>query len=281
MAKKNSNGTDSSQRNQGALYLGEPAHLGGSHDLATGIVEVRCLRSPDKETPNEDSAVVIPLSDDTLVLAVADGVGGARAGREASNIAVTTLQERLIAPGLAERGLRATVLDALEEANAAVMALNLGAATTLAVAEICGNEVRSYHVGDSEVLSVGQRGRLKLQVTPHSPTGFAVEAGILDADEALHHVQRHILSNVIGAEDMRIEVGAAVRLAQRDTVLLASDGLLDNLRLDEMVEVIRKGPLADAADRLVELAGHRMAGGDLDEPSKPDDLTIVLYRPRV
>ncbi|MEE8308543.1 MAG: protein phosphatase 2C domain-containing protein [Gammaproteobacteria bacterium] len=279
MAKKSSTSAAPNPLNQGALYLGDSASLFGSHRFTTGAVEVRSLRSPDKDTVNEDSAVVIPVSHDTLVLAVADGVGGARAGREASNIAVTTLQDRLNAPGLKERGLRATVLDALEEANAAVMALNLGAATTLVVAEIFANEVRSYHVGDSEVLGVGQRGRLKLQVTPHSPTGFAVEAGILDADEALHHVERHILSNVIGSEDMRIEVGTAVRLAQRDTVLLASDGLLDNLRLDEMVEVIRKGPLAVAADRLVELAAQRMAGSDLGDPSKPDDLTIVLYRP--
>jgi len=277
MAKQNSNSRTRS--NQGALYLGEPALLSGSHTFATGQVEVRSLRSPDKDTANEDSAVVIPLKDDTLVLAVADGVGGAKAGREASNIAVTVLQERLNASGLPERGLRATILDALEEANAAVMALNLGAATTLVVAEICLNEVRSYHVGDSEVLSVGQRGRLKLQVTPHSPTGFAVEAGILDADEALHHIERHVLSNVIGAEDMRIEVGTAIRLAPRDTVLLASDGLLDNLRLDETIEVIRKGPLALAADRLVEFAAERMASTDPSDPSKPDDLTIVLYRP--
>ncbi len=277
MAKRNNSSTAPSS--EGALYLGDQVSLSGSHQFDSGSVEVRSLRSPDKETPNEDSAAVIPLGEDTVILAVADGVGGAKAGREASNIAVTILQERLNAPGLGERGLRATVLDALEDANAAVMALNVGAATTLAVAEICANEIRSYHVGDSEVIGVGQRGRRKLQITPHSPTGFAIEAGILDAEEALHHMERHILSNVIGAEDMRIEVGTAIRLAPRDTVLLATDGLLDNLRVDEMIEIIRKGPLAVAADRLVELATHRMGGDGLEDPSKPDDLTIALYRP--
>jgi serine/threonine protein phosphatase PrpC len=170
-------------------------------------------------------------------------------------------------------------LDALEEANAEVMGLNLGAATTLVVAEIYEGELRSYHVGDSEILGVGQRGRIKLQITPHSPTGFAVEAGILDADEALTHAERHIISNVIGAEDMRIEVGTAIPLAVRDTVLLASDGLVDNLRLGEIVDLIRAGPLAAAADALIELAQQRMMGVDLRQPSKPDDLTIMLYRP--
>jgi serine/threonine protein phosphatase PrpC len=268
-----------SQRADPVLYLGEPEALTGAHELTAGAVEVRSLRAPDKVTSNEDSAVVIPLADGGLVLAVADGVGGARGGREASNTAVTVLRDRLRDSGVAERGLRATILDALEEANAEVMGLNLGAATTLVVAEIYEGELRSYHVGDSEILGVGQRGRIKLQITPHSPTGFAVEAGILDADEALTHAERHIISNVIGAEDMRIEVGTAIPLAVRDTVLLASDGLVDNLRLGEIVDLIRAGPLTAAADALIELAQQRMMGVDLRQPSKPDDLTIMLYRP--
>ncbi len=52
---------------------------------------MRSLRSPDKTRPNEDAAAVIPLGDDSLVLAVADGVGGMAGAREASNAAVQTL----------------------------------------------------------------------------------------------------------------------------------------------------------------------------------------------
>ena len=69
--------------------------------------------------------------------------------------------------------------------------------------------------------------------------------------------------------------------AGHDTVLLASDGLFDNLFIDEIVDSIRTGPLKDAADRLVERAGKRMSGnGAADQPCKPDDLTIVLFRRR-
>jgi len=87
-----------------------------------------------------------------------------------------------------------------------------------------------------------------------------------------------LLFNVIGSPDMRVEMGAQARLALHDTVLLASDGLLDNLFADEIVEIIRMGPLEKAANRLVELAGKRMVGTGGSKPSKPDDLTIVLYR---
>jgi serine/threonine protein phosphatase PrpC len=128
-------------------------------------------------------------------------------------------------------------------------------------------------------VAVGQRGRIKQRVVPHSPTGFAVEAGLLDEHEAVQHDQRHVLFNVVGSPDMRVEVGSALQLAVHDTVLLASDGLFDNLFIDEIVDTIRVGPLASAADKLVERARARMQGdGAADSPCKPDDLTIVLYR---
>jgi hypothetical protein len=41
------------------------------------------------------------------------------------------------------------------------------------VAQLDATRLRSYHVGDSELLAVGQRGRIKQRVVPHSPTGFA------------------------------------------------------------------------------------------------------------
>ena len=102
---------------------------------------------------------------------------------------------------------------------------------------------------------------------------------MLDEDEAVQHDQRHLLFNVIGASDMRIEIGPPVKLDRRDTVLLASDGLMDNLYLDEIVEIVRKGRLSDAADELVRRAVERMTQSAGDEPSKPDDLTVVLFRP--
>jgi serine/threonine protein phosphatase PrpC len=263
------------------LFLGEHEREQADRALPQGEICVRSIRSPDKQTENEDSAAIIQLGDDSLVLAVADGVGGAAAGREASNATVRTLSRVLTK--LPEEGapLRPAILDAVEAANKAVLGLARGAATTLVVAQLDATRLQSYHVGDSELLTVGQRGRIKQRVVPHSPTGFAVEAGLLDADEAVQHDQRHVLFNVIGSSDMRVEVGPALRLAVHDTVLLASDGLFDNLYIDEIVDTIKHGPLVAAADRLVERVHARMNGaGTADQPCKPDDLTVVLFRPR-
>jgi serine/threonine protein phosphatase PrpC len=250
-----------------------------SYDAAylQGRVSVRSVRSPDKETPNEDAAALIPVGDTALVLAVADGVGGNPGGHEASKLAIKTLQEQVATiEDIAQ--LRNTILDAVDAANREVIGLNRGAATTLAIAEIVGTRLRCYHVGDSELISVGQRGRVKLRVVPHSPTGFAVEAGLMDEQEAVRHDQRHVLFNVIGSPDMRIDIGATSTLAMHDTLLLATDGLMDNLFVNEIVDIIRAGPLATAADRLVDRARERMTNGQGDGPSKPDDLTVILYR---
>lgn len=263
------------------LFLGTEDAASADYDLPQGLVAVRSIRSPEKETPNEDAAAIVHVADDALVLAVADGVGGTPLGREASNLTVRTLSDVLLRRADEAAQLRPAILDAMEEANNAVLDIARGAATTLVIAEIVAGRLRSYHVGDSELIAVGQRGRVKRRIVPHSPTGFAVEAGLMDEDEAVQHDQRHIIFNVIGAADMRVEISGMTKLAARDTVLLASDGLLDNLFADEIIEIIRMGPLKAAADKLSAKALGRMKSNGSNQPSKPDDLTIVLFRPHV
>ena len=128
------------------------------------------------------------------------------------------------------------------------------------------------------MLVVGQRGKIKLQTVSHSPVGYALESGLLEEEEALHHDQRHLISNMVGSAEMRIEVGSPIRLAPRDTVLLATDGLLDNLSLQEIVDGIRTGPLVGVVRHLVQNCGQRMREPEGDQPSKPDDVTFLLFR---
>ena len=159
-----------------------------------------------------------------------------------------------------------------------ILELGIGAATTLAVVEVLDGIIRPYHVGDSMILVMGQRGKVKLKTVAHSPVGHAIEAGVLDGEEAMHHEDRHLVSNILGTSDMRIEIGPPLRLSRYDTVLIASDGLCDNLAVDEIVARVRSGPLPDAVARLaVEARAHMEADGGLT-PCKPDDLTVVAYR---
>jgi serine/threonine protein phosphatase PrpC len=233
---------------------------------------------PDQDTPNEDAMALLPFDDSSGVLVVADGVGGTRLGNAASGATIKALRKSLEDGAAHQVQLRTAVLDGIEAANQAILALGVGAATTLALVEIQEHQVRTVHVGDSEIVVVGQRGRIKLQTVAHSPVGLALEAGVLDAQEAMHHEDRHIVLNVIGTPEMRIEIGSLRKLALRDTVLVGSDGLFDNLHLPEIIECIRKGPLLQGVQKLVEASRERMLTPQEGAPSKPDDLTIAAYR---
>lgn len=247
-------------------------------DVGGGQAAAYTCREPAKQTENEDTAAIIPYGPGAAVLVVADGAGGLPAGKRASMTAVISLAEALQMAMDNTMLLRTAILNGIEAANEAVLALGNGSATTMTVITIEGLHARSYQVGDSEAMIVGQRGLVKLQTTAHSPTGFAVEAGFLDQREALHHEERHLVSNFLGTTDMRIDVGATVKLNPRDTVIVASDGLMDNVHVEEIIECIRTGPLEQAVRCAVELAHRRMGETAAGEPSKPDDLSLILFR---
>ena len=260
------------------LYAETDLNRVEQYPFAQGKVVAFTARSPVKETVNEDVLALIPVGEHAAVFVIADGLGGLPAGEVAAHLAVTSLKESLnevMADGIS---LREAILNGIEQANANILALGTGCATTLAVVELQAGMMRSYNVGDSLIMLVGQRGKLKFQNVSHSPVGYAVESGLLDEVEAVHHEERNVVSNVIGMPGMRIDIGPAIELASRDTLLLASDGLPDNLYVDEIVARVKAGPLKGVGDALVHDCRQRMQGSLQGRPSHPDDLSVILYR---
>lgn len=243
-------------------------------DIAAGIAI-----APDKTGPVEDSIALVPITDDGLVLMVADGVGGLPTGWKASGITLEAVQAALKGAKNNDALLRNAILDGIDNANASLRELGTGTSTTLVVAEIRDQQVRTFHIGDSSAWLCGQRGLVKLQTTPHSPLGFALEAGFVNEKEALHHEDLNLISNVVGSADMRVEIGSRQPLAPKDTLLIASDGLFDNVLENEIVEIIRTGSVADNLRELWQLTARRMAGAHKGKPSKPDDFSAILLRP--
>jgi len=222
-------------------------------DVAGGHCVMASRASPAKTTGNEDSATAI-ARDGVAVLAVADGLGGLPAGDAASGALVKTLVRAVAGVDLKARPMRGAILDALEKSNDKILKAGLGNATTVALAEVDGDSLRNYYAGDSQILVIGQRGKIKLQTVAHSPTGYAVESGYLDEDEALTHDERHYI--------------------------VATDGLWDNLYLEEIIEIARKGDLLEAGSTLMDAVQKRIAEPKADMPSHADDVTFILYRRR-
>jgi serine/threonine protein phosphatase PrpC len=259
------------------LFLDEDMTVPRVLPVAAGQACVFTRRRPGRDTANEDAAGVFAGDGDCAVLAVADGLGGLPAGSHAAALALQQLASQVTGKPCGDIQ-REAVLTGLEQANTAVLDTGQGGATTIAVAGIDHHTVRAYHAGDSMILITGQRGRIKYQSVPHSPVGYAEASGLLDAEGAMFHTERHLVSNMVGMTEMRIEMSPPIELAPRDTVLLASDGLFDNLYISEIIDLIRIGPLATAGARLLERCEQRMVQADGGQPNKPDDLTFVLYR---
>lgn len=252
---------------------GEVTSLSRSCWVASAFSE----RCPTKLTPNEDAVAILPINDEAAVFAIADGCGGMRGGEVAASLTLRCLADSVALCGENPKHLRTAILDGIELANHTVQDLKIGAACTIAVVEYHQGWIRTYHVGDSTILLSTNRGRVRYQSICHSPIGFAVEAGFLEPNQAMHHEDRHIVSNVVGDPRMRIEIGPRIEMGAKDTLVIASDGLFDNLTADEVVEFMRKGRLARSLHSLISAARTRMRT-DSDEPSKPDDLSVVCVR---
>jgi serine/threonine protein phosphatase PrpC len=261
------------------LYLGVDVDGIASFRFANGLACAFTGRAPGKETDNEDALGLIPCGSDAGVLVVADGLGGLPSGKQASSTAVRKVSSNVTANGSDQTVFREAILDGIEQANQSVMDQGAGAGTTIVVVEIENRNVRPYHVGDSEILITGQRGKIKHQSISHSPVGYAVEAGLLEADDAIHDKERHLVSNIIGTTEMRVEIGPRITLDPLDTLLIASDGLFDNLHAEEIKDIIRTGPLPTAAENLLQACRARMTHFSDVLPHKPDDLAFILFRP--
>ncbi len=234
-------------------------------------------RMQDKPSVNEDSLGIFALSESQGVLVVADGCGGMQSGELASAIVIDKISEALERFTEGE-SLRSYLLDALEDSNQAILDLGLGSATTALVVEVDKDNIRAIHAGDSQAMLVGGRGKIKYQSVSHSPVGYAVEAGMIDEQEAIEHEERHVVSNIVGSTSTHFEVGSPRKMAGRDSLLLASDGVFDNLLEAEVAELIRLGSLEQAANRLVAATQVRMQTLEEDRPSKPDDMAFFLFR---
>jgi serine/threonine protein phosphatase PrpC len=74
----------------------------------------------------------------------------------------------------------------------------------------------------------------------------------------MHDEERHLVSNTIGTSDMRVEIGPRITMALHDTLLIASDGLFDNLLVEEIKDIIRTGQLPAVAEKLAQVCRVRM-----------------------
>jgi serine/threonine protein phosphatase PrpC len=212
---------------------------------------------------NEDAYLV----DDAMgLIAVADGMGGHRAGEVAS----ATALEALRAAVTGGRPLR----ESIEHANDAVFTKShtdtslRGMGTTLTAATlVTGGTLLVGHVGDSRAYLLHD-GELRQVTQDHSLVEELVREGKLTADEAAVHPQRSIITRALGV-DASVQVDVyPVELVPGDRLLLCSDGLTGMVQPDDIAAALRREQdPTRVATQLVDAANQ--AGGE-------DNITVVV-----
>jgi serine/threonine protein phosphatase PrpC len=235
--------------------------------VALGIVEqVGRTDVGRQRSANEDSLVLRPP-----FFAVADGMGGARAGEVASAIAAEAFDGATAAGEAAE----AQLARILREANRRIYDLAVtdeshrGMGTTLTAAKVHDGEVSLGHVGDSRAYRM-RDGELEQITRDHSLVAELERSGQITPEAAEHHPQRSIITRALGPEpDVEVDT-YTLSAREGDLFLLCSDGLTSMISDGEVAAILRtSGTLDDAADALIKAANQ--SGGK-------DNITVVLFR---
>jgi protein phosphatase len=240
-----------------------------------GLSDVGCQREN-----NEDSYLYWEPSGDEefqrkgRLAVIADGMGGHEGGQEASRLAVETVRE------VYDQAFRDDPQAALVESFAAAHAriqdyadrhpAFQGMGTTCTALVLRGRQLYFAHVGDSRLYLVRDGSILRL-TRDHSYVGRLVESGIVRAEDAEKHPQRHILTAALGA-GRELSVDSAQRsvaLLEGDDLLLCTDGLWSVVTEDELETTVSGNAPAECCAALVKLARQR--GG-------PDNITLQVLR---
>jgi serine/threonine protein phosphatase PrpC len=220
------------------------------------------------------------VGDRGTLFMVADGMGGAAAGEIASAMAIEVvlreLTDSLSAENAPDEETYATSLkQATAAANAQIHSFALehpefrGMGTTATIAGVLGDTLYLAQVGDSRAYLV--RKGVALQITKdQSLMQKLIEAGEITEEEAEQSERRNIILQALGPEaNIKVDL-THQRVRKGDTLVLCSDGLSGQVRIEEIARVVSEEPdLMAVCKRLIDRANEN--GG-------PDNITVIAAR---
>jgi len=226
---------------------------------------------------NQDR-IAYTYSRDTLLLVVADGMGGHAGGEIAAQIAVRMFVERFhqeATPAL--RSPLAFLHETMVNAHAALGSYSAQYSmletprTTCVACIVQGGHAYWAHVGDSRLCHYRQ-GTLVSQTRDHSKVQYLVDQGLLNAAEVGEHPDRNkVYSCLGGMVDPVIDLSTRALLRDGDILVLCTDGLWGSIPSDEIATWLTSTPILKTAPEMMREA-ERRAGND------GDNLSAVIVR---
>ena len=206
------------------------------------------------------------------LLIVADGVGGAQGGREASHWAIRVAVERYY--DMTGPDLGANLRTAVEMANSSLYQYIQSTGTreagcTMAAAVIHNYTLYVANVGDSRVYLL-RNGQIAQLTRDHTLTQQKIDQGIIRPQDAANDPGSHVLVRSMGAgQTVQVDLFPPLQLAPGDAVLLCSDGLTDMVQDLEIGRLIGTHAPRRGTQRLIAAANHN--GG-------VDNISVIIAR---
>jgi len=219
---------------------------------------------------NEDSLHVSP---ELGLLAVADGMGGHRAGEVASGMALQILERELAHRLRKGESPEKALVDSVEHANISIYELSMhnqelrGMGTTITACLIWEGSMLVAHVGDSRAYLMRKNGISQL-TRDHSLVQELLRNGGINEEQALLHPHRNVLTRALGTEkSVKVDL-CCTTINSGDLLLLCTDGLTRYLGQEELLSVVQSSPDIDTAAHNL-LSKALQSGG-------ADNITIIL-----
>lgn len=206
-------------------------------------------------------------TNDPVIFAVFDGIGGECKGEEAACLASEIFTEE--AKCLDELALsgREFFYKTCEKANGAINALRrekqlTSIGTTVAAIHFSQDEVVACNMGDSRIFRI--RDKKMIQISEdHTDEKIMAAMGIK---------KKPVLLQYLGVPDTDMSIEPYVSkgdIKSEDVYLLCSDGVTDVLDINEMYEIICKNDADEAVRQLL---------AEVDKKNGADNATVIVIK---
>ena len=225
---------------------------------------------------NEDQAIALTNASGNVLLVVCDGMGGQNKGDLASSLAVNTI----ISSFKNRKGFlnsyfaRLWVGQAIREANKSIYDQSQsnpayhGMGTTVTLLLIIKDVAIMGHVGDSRCYFLKSHHDLVQMSEDQTYVGYLLRTGQITPEQALTHPKRHVLMNALGIyPSASVDIKVFPYLGEE--VLLCSDGLYNNVPVEDIAAVVK------GSDSVEQKVNELIAIGNKNGGS--DNIAVVLW----
>ena len=236
-------------------------YLSGRFSYKTDIGRIRLS--------SEDQAAALINASGNVLLVVCDGMGGQNKGDLASSLAINTITTAFKSrKGFLNRYFaKLWVGQVIREANKSIYEQSQsnksyhGMGTTITLLLIIKDTAILGHVGDSRCYFLRNRREFVQMSEDQTYVGYLLRTGQISKEEALTHPKRHVLMNALGVyPSASVDVKSFPYMGE--TVLLCSDGLYNNVPVNDIASVLKgEDTVEQKVDELIAI-GNKNGGSD-------------------